>query len=48
MSTVRGYPASSGTAAAAHATGGGIPPGASTTATEEWSKAVAIQTVTAS
>ena len=37
MNTARGYPASSGTAAAALAIGGDIPPGASTTATEEWS-----------
>ena len=39
MSIVIGYPASSGTAAAALATGGTIPPGASTTATEEWTGA---------
>ena len=37
MSTARGYPASSGSSTAALATGGTIPPGASSTATEEWS-----------
>ncbi len=48
LNTARGYPASSGTAAAALAVGGTPPPGASSTATEEWAEAGSATTNTVS